>query len=79
MTPTDTAVKPVPPLRAVREFRGMSLRELARRAQLDPTFLSRVESGQEGLSIRSLERIVRVLGEDDLANRLKPWVRHRDE
>ena len=56
----------------------MSLRELARRARLDPTFLGRVERGEEGLSIASLERIARVLGERDLADRLRPWVRDRD-
>ena len=74
----DAPVKPTPPLRAVREFRGMSLRELARKARLDPTFLGRVERGEEGPSIASLERIARVLGERELADRLKPWVRDRD-
>jgi transcriptional regulator with XRE-family HTH domain len=79
MSTADAPVKSnPPPLRAVREFRGMSLRELARRAQLDPTFLGRVERGEEGLSIASLERITRVLGERELADRLRPWVRSND-
>jgi transcriptional regulator with XRE-family HTH domain len=64
----------VPPLRAIREAHGMSLREAARRAELDPTFLSRVERGEERLSVRSLERVARVLGLRDLAKLLGPWV-----
>lgn len=63
-----------PPLRAIREAHGMSLRELARRASLDPTFLSRVERGEERLSVRSLERVARAVGLRDLAKLLGPWV-----
>ena len=64
----------VPPLRAVREARGMSLRELARRADLDPTFLSNVERGRERLSVRSLERVAKALGLRELTKLLAPWV-----
>jgi transcriptional regulator with XRE-family HTH domain len=52
----------------------MSIRELARRSQLDPTFLSRVERGEERLSVRSLARVARVLGLRELTKLLGPWV-----
>ena len=74
--PTTEHQRPavVPPLRAVREARGMSLRELARRADLDPTFLSNVERGRERLSVRSLERVAKALGLRELTKLLAPWV-----
>jgi transcriptional regulator with XRE-family HTH domain len=71
-TPQERQI--VPPLRAVREARGMSIRETARLASLDPTFLSRVERGQDRLSVRSLERVAKALGLRELAKLLAPWV-----
>ena len=69
----------VPPLRMVREARGMSLREVARKADLDPTFLSRVERGEDRLSVRSLNRVARALGLRELAKLLGPWVKDEAE
>lgn len=58
----------------MREAQGLGLRETARRAGLDPTHLSRVERGQAGLSVESLERLAHVLGLSDLARLLHPHV-----
>jgi transcriptional regulator with XRE-family HTH domain len=81
MPATEQPRPPVvlPPLRAVREARGMSIREVARRADLDPTFLSRVERGEERLSVRSLARVARVLGLRELTKLLGPWVENRGD
>lgn len=59
--------RPVPRFRAVREARGLSLRETARRSRMDPAHLSRVERGAAGLSIDSLRRLAQVLGLEELA------------
>ena len=61
-------------LRAVREAQGLGLRETPRRADIDPTHLSRVERGTAGLSVASLERLARVLGLNELAKLLHPHV-----
>lgn len=52
------------PLRAVRESRGLSLREAARKAQISSTHLSRVERREGSLSVDSLRRLARVLRVD---------------
>lgn len=65
----STAVQ-TPPLRTVREARGMSLREVARLAEVDPGQLSRVERGLESLSLSSLRRVAHVLGLRELAQLL---------
>lgn len=62
-----------PPLRTVREAQGLSLREAARRAQLDPGHLSRVERGEASLSIEALARLARVLGLGELARLLSQY------
>lgn len=54
---------------------GLSLRETARRAGLDPSHLMRVERGEAGLSVESLERLARVLELHDLARLLHPLAR----
>ena len=64
----------LPPLRAVRQAQGRTLRETARRAQIDPGHLSRVERGQESLSIPALARLARVLGLTPLADLLAQYV-----
>ena len=56
----------IPPLRAVRQARGLGLREVAARADIDVAQLSRVERGQSGLSVESLFRLSRVLKLDEL-------------
>ena len=55
------------------------LRESARKADLDPTFLSRVERGEDRLSVRSLNRVARALGLRELAKLLGPWVKDEAE
>jgi transcriptional regulator with XRE-family HTH domain len=64
----------IPPLRALREANGLSLRETARQAGMDPAHLLRVERGEAGLSIDSLQRLSRILGPEQLARLLNPYV-----
>jgi transcriptional regulator with XRE-family HTH domain len=49
-------------LRAVRQERGMSLRELAHRAQVSASMLSQIETGKVFPSVRSLYTIADALG-----------------
>lgn len=63
-----------PPIKALREANGLSLRETARRAGIDPAHLMRVERGEAGLSIESLQRLANVLGPAELAKMLIPYV-----
>jgi transcriptional regulator with XRE-family HTH domain len=60
-------------VRALREANGLSLRETARRAEIDPAHLMRVERGEAGLSIDSLQRLARVLGPAQLVKLLEPY------
>ena len=55
-------------LRAVREERGLSLREVARRVGVSPSFVSQVETGKANPSVGTLYALVGVLGTslDDL-------------
>ncbi len=62
-----------PPLRAVRIARGLSLREVARRAGLDPAHLSRVERGLVRPSLRTLRTLAGVLELRELSKLLKPF------
>lgn len=63
----------LPTLRAVRVAHGMTLRETARRAQIDPAHLSRVERGERQLSVDALARLAEVLGLSELAKLLAPY------
>lgn len=72
---TKSPIPQTPPLRAVREARGMSLRQVAQAANVDPTQLSRAERGLSSLSIDSLYRVCRVLGLTEMARLLRPYVR----
>ncbi len=63
-----------PPLRAVREANGLGLREVARRASIDPSQLSRVERGHSSLSVDALARLAQVLGLAELERLLRPYV-----
>lgn len=65
----------VPPLRAVRQARGLGLREVAARADIDVAQLSRVERGQAGLSVESLFRLSRVLKLNELERLIAPYAR----
>jgi transcriptional regulator with XRE-family HTH domain len=67
-----TLVAP-PPLRSVRIAQGLSLREAARRAHLDPAHLSRVERGERQLSVDALARLAQVLGLTELSRLLQPY------
>lgn len=60
----------IPPLRAVREAQGFSLRDTAARAEIDPGHLSRVERGDASLSLAALHRLALVLGLTELARHL---------
>ena len=51
----------------------MSLRECARRADLDPSHLLRVERGDARLSVESLQRLAGVVELRDLARLLAPY------
>lgn len=55
-------------LRSVREERGLSLREVARRVGVSPSFVSQVETGKANPSVGTLYALVAVLGTslDDL-------------
>jgi transcriptional regulator with XRE-family HTH domain len=75
---TRLAAPRIPPLRALRERRGLSLRDCARRADIDPAHLSRAERGEARLSLDSLLRVARVLGEDDLAQMLRLFAGNGD-
>lgn len=64
-----------PPLYGVRISRGISQREAARRAGIDPGHLSKFERGEAGLGIENLVRLARVLGADELVTLLEPYTR----
>jgi len=49
-------------LRAAREARGLSLREVARRVGVSPSFVSQVETGKANPSVGTLYSLVGVLG-----------------
>lgn len=55
-------------LRAARESTGLSLREVARRVNVSPSFISQVERGRANPSVGTLYALVNVLGTsiDDL-------------
>lgn len=64
---------PRPPLRVVREAQGLTLRQVADRAEMDPAQLSRVERGQGSLSIDALARLADVLSLRELGRLLSPY------
>jgi transcriptional regulator with XRE-family HTH domain len=55
VTPNGTAI------RVIRKARNVSLRELAMRAELDRSFISRIERGRTGASEKSLRGIAAAL------------------
>ncbi len=61
-------------IRAVREDRGLSLREVARRIGVSPSFVSQVETGKANPSVGTLYSLVGVLGTslDDLIGDVSP-------
>jgi transcriptional regulator with XRE-family HTH domain len=76
--PTSQLVdRPAPPLRAVRQAQGLTLRQAADRAGIDIGHLSRVERGEASLSIDALARLASALGLRSLAELLDPYRRER--
>lgn len=64
-TKHSLTMKPHELLRSLREARGFSLREFARKVERSPTFISRLETGLEtSVSSETIEMAARVLGED---------------
>ena len=72
-TLTQTSARQLPPLRTVREAHGLTLREVARQAGLDPAHLSRVERGESSLSLDALYRLANVLEIRPLAELLAQY------
>ena len=58
-------------LRAERIRCGLTLREAARRAEIEPAHLSRVERGQASLSLSALVRVAHVLDMSVLSSELE--------
>ena len=69
-TPTQ-----MPPLRGAREARGVSLRQLAKEAAIDPAQLSRIERGLVTPSVPVLRRLYIALGLRDQVRFLAPYDR----
>lgn len=72
---TAEQIRQPPPLRAVREARGLGLRTVAARAGIDAAQLSRIERGLEGVSLDTLSRLAKVLGLRELEKLLGPYAR----
>jgi transcriptional regulator with XRE-family HTH domain len=68
-----------PPLRSVRIAKGLTLRDTATRAHIDPAHLSRVERGSRQLSVDALYRLAIVLELRELAKFLKPYLQDPKE
>jgi len=49
-------------IRVIRKQVGLSQEKLAEKAELDPTYISDVERGQENISVDALMRIAKALG-----------------
>jgi putative transcriptional regulator len=65
----------IPPLRAVRKAQGLTLTDVATRANIDKGQLSRIERGHEGLSLEALARLATVLELRELSRLLEPYRR----
>lgn len=64
LLPSPDGAERVPdsPLRALRSQRGLSVRELADRAEVASSTISRIERGDRGIGVRSRRRIAAALG-----------------
>lgn len=49
-------------IKVLREYRGMTQRELAKAAELNPLYLSQIECGRASGGIKSLTRLAEALG-----------------
>ena len=63
-----------PPLRAVRVAHGLGLRQVAKRAGIDPGHLSRIERGLSRPSLTVLSRLAHALGLKDLDRFISPYL-----
>ena len=70
---TRSQARKIPPLRGVRQSRGLSLEALAEQAEVDFGFLSKVERGERHLSVPTLLRLARILKMEELTRYLEPW------
>ena len=75
MSPATLHRPGVPPIRAVREARGLGLREVAESAGIDPSHLSRFERGRGMLSVEALHRLAQTLELRELDRMLTPYTR----
>jgi predicted transcriptional regulator len=66
------------PLRTVRLAQGLSLRQTAARAGIDPAHLSRVERGERVLSLDAMHRLAVVLKLEMLASMLRLYLPDQD-
>ncbi|MWA05823.1 helix-turn-helix domain-containing protein [Actinomadura sp. LD22] len=64
-------------LKQAREARRLSLRRAAEQAGIDPAHLSRVERGERQLSVEALQRLAQVIGLQEVAISLRPFVAER--
>ena len=62
------------PLVKARELRGWSTYELAARSGVAQSTIFRIEIGERHPSAKTLARIARALGLDELEALLEPWV-----
>src|SRR5690606_37422292 len=67
------------PLRAARELKGWTTRELAAKAGVAHSTIVRVENRLHRPSFSTLARIATALGLGDLQDLLAPWSDERDE
>lgn len=67
----------MPPLRAVRQAKGLSLRKTAALADVDPGHLSKVERGEKMLSLDALYRLAVVLDLREFAQMLALYLPER--
>lgn len=66
-----------PGWRALRRSKGLTLVQVATKADLDPGHLSRIERGQSKLSVESFHRLAKALGLRELTSMMEPFVEER--
>ena len=65
------------PLRSVRELKGWSSYDLAQRAGVAQSTISRIETGKIRPTARTLAKLAKAMENKDLGKLLKPWVEER--
>lgn len=51
-------------IRQLRNEKGISQEEFAHRAEIDRTYVARLESGKRNVTILALQKVIRALGTD---------------